>query len=113
MKKTYQKAMAALCHLILFCAAAAAQNTDPETNRLAKLSEKLSGTYQVQVIDSRQYFSMPLAYFDSIQNTRHATETKYIRFNENIRIMVPSVATINSPGFTALTRVIYLNSKEN
>jgi len=83
-----------------------------DDDHYVKLSKKLEGTYQVQVIDAREYFSMPASMLDSIQATRHATETKYIWLKANTRIMIPSLADINKPGFVPLQRVAYITSKE-
>lgn len=84
----------------------------PDDDHYVKLAKKLEGTYQVQVIDAREYFSMSAAMLDSIEATRHATETKYIWLKENTRIMIPSRAELNKPGFIPLQRVAYITSKE-
>jgi hypothetical protein len=96
---------------LLWTAGIKAQNAQ-ETQRLAELSKKLEGTYQVQVIDSRQYFSLPTTYFDSIRVIRHESDVKYIWFQPNMRIMVPPYKEIRKAGFAPLPRVAYITSSE-
>ena len=93
-------------------ALSAQEQQQDDTKRLAELSRQMEGTYQVQVVNSRQYFSMPLNIFDSIQAQRHKTETRYLQVSENIRIMIPSQQAILSPGFKPLQRVVYLTENK-
>jgi hypothetical protein len=92
---------------------ATAQNqSQEELKRLAELSQKLEGTYQVQVIDSREYFSMPLSMFDSIAVKRHESETRYLWLKPNTRIMIPPAATLRQADFKPLPRVAYITSTQ-
>lgn len=82
-----------------------------ETTRLVQLSQKLEGTYQVQVIDSREKVAFPLAMLDSIQAKRRTDKTVYLWLKNNIRISVPSYSEINKKGFVSLPRTAYYSSK--
>ncbi len=100
---------------LLFSFALCAQQSDPEkaraeSKRLMELYQKMEGTYQVQVIDSREKIGFPLSSLDSIQSKRHQTETVYLWLKPNVRIMVPSYADIKKTGFVPLPQTAYYSS---
>jgi len=76
------------------------------------LSTQLEGTYQVQIINSREKPTIPLTIMDSIQLKRQQNETIYFWLKNNTRVMVPSYSVINKQGFSPLERVKYIASTE-
>ena len=90
---------------------AAQQNNRAESNRLMTLYKKLEGTYQVQVIDSREKVAFPLTILDSIAVKRQFNETTYIWLKSNIRVMILPNTTINKKGFVPLAQTAYFSSK--
>lgn len=89
----------------------AQDNAKAETDRLMKLYQKLEGTYQVQIIDSREKIAFPLTTLDAIEKQRHATETTYFWLKERVKIMVLPVSVISKKDFKPLERIIYTSSK--
>lgn len=89
-----------------------AQTTaEVETNRLVKLSEKLEGTYQVQIINSREKIAFPLSTLDVIESKRTKTDTVYFWLKERVRVMVLPSETLSNKTFTPLERITYINTK--
>lgn len=82
-----------------------------ETRRLTALSSQLEGTYQVQVIDSREKVAFPLVMLDSIRAKRQADKTVYLWLKHNIRISVPPYKEIQKKNFVPLARIAYYSSK--
>ena len=83
-----------------------------ETQRLVKLSQKLEGTYQVQIIDSRESATLPLSVMDTIEAKRQPSQTVYFWLKNNTRVMVPPVSVISKNDFVPLARVTHISSKE-
>lgn len=83
-----------------------------ETKRLMDLLTKNEGTYQVQIIDSRELPTIPLSLMDSVTVKRHATETKYVWLKNNVRVKILPVTEINTTNFKSLERVKYITSSE-
>lgn len=83
-----------------------------ETNRMMALLNKLEGTYQVQIIDSRELPAIPLSLMDTIVAKRDQDVTKYVWLKSNIRVKILSLKEITSPSFKGVTRVEYVNSTQ-
>jgi hypothetical protein len=109
----YTKLIAPALFMLFFHSAYAQQGKDSkeESKRLVALSQKLEGTYQVQIINSRELGEIPLQYMDSIVARRSPNQTIYIPYpNKNsIRIMVPSQSDIDKPGFVKLKKVVHIS----
>jgi VanZ family protein len=88
------------------------QDPKAETNRMMDLLNKLEGTYQVQIIDSRELPAIPLSLMDTIIAKRDQEITKYVWLKNNIRVKILSVKEITSPSFKGVTRVDYVNSTQ-
>jgi hypothetical protein len=78
-----------------------------ETQRLTKLCQKLEGTYQLQIIDSREKAELPLSILDTVEAKRHATDTVYFWLKSNVRIMVLPFTVIGKNDFRGIERVVY------
>lgn len=89
------------------------QTSKAETNRMMDLLNKLEGTYQVQIIDSRELPAIPLSLMDTIVAKRDQEITQYVWLKSNIRVKILSVKEITSPSFKGVTRVEYINAKES
>lgn len=83
-----------------------------ETNRLMTLLSKFEGTYQVQIIDSRQLPTIPLSLMDTIEANRHETEVKYVWLPNNVRVKILPKSEIASSTFQGLPRVIHISSSD-
>lgn len=82
-----------------------------ETQRLMDLLAKNEGTYQVQIIDSRELPTIPLTLMDSIEAKRDEQEIKYVWLKSNVRVKILSKKEISNPSFQPLERVKYFSSE--
>lgn len=90
----------------------AQQESSEETKRLMNLLNKLEGTYQVQIIDSRELPAIPLSLMDTIIAKRDENEVKYVWLKSNTRVKILPAKEIAAPDFQGVTRVSYVNSTE-
>lgn len=89
-----------------------AENRKAETSRLMSLLNKLEGTYQIQVIDSREQPTIPLTLMETIELNRHVTEVKYIWLKSNMRVKILPKNEISSPSFIGIPRVINISASD-
>jgi len=82
-----------------------------ESKRLMTLFNQLEGTYQVQVLNSRDKTEIPLYIMDSIQAKRHTTEVVYFPLKNNVRVMVLPYSVINKKGFVPVPRTANISSE--
>lgn len=110
MKK--MKTLFGILTFIFFASSSIAQQ-DPkaETQRLVALSQKLQGTYQLQIIDSREKTEMPLSLLDSVAAKRHSTDNVYFWYKKNIRVLVLPLSEIEKKDFKPLERIVNISSK--
>jgi len=103
-----------LAVLTLFCflKVPAQVETKTESKRLMTLFNKLEGTYQVQVLNSRDKTEIPLYIMDSIEIKRHVSEVVYFPLKNNVRVMVLPYNVINKKGFVPLARVANISTEK-
>lgn len=75
-----------------------------ESKRLMTLFHQLEGTFQIQVVNSRDKSELPLSIMDAIKSKRHATEIVYFPLKNNVRVMVLPYSVINKKGFVPIER---------
>lgn len=109
-----KKHLLTFCCWLSLCLGAYAQ-PDPkakaESDRLMKLYQQLQGTYQVQVIDSREKVGFPLTLLDSIMVKRQQDKTVYLWIKNNIRVSIPPYSEINKKDFVRLEQTAYYSSQ--
>jgi len=110
MKKILSLIVAVLC--LSFSQGFSQQTSKAETNRMMDLLNKLEGTYQVQIIDSRELPAIPLSLMDTIVAKRDQEITQYVWLKSNIRVKILSKKEITSPSFKGVARVEYINAAE-
>lgn len=88
------------------------QDAKAETSRMMDLLKKLEGTYQVQIIDSRELPAIPLSLMDTIVAKRDPEITKYVWLKNNIRVKILPRKEITAPDFKGVTRIAYVNGTE-
>ena len=98
---------------IFFCFELPAQDkAKAESKRLMDLFQKLEGTYQLQVINSRDKTELPLYLMDTIQMKRNATGIVYYKYKNNVRLMILPFIEINKKDFKPLERIIHISSEQ-
>ena len=96
----------------LFCYKMPAQDkTKTESKRLMDLFQKLEGTYQLQIINSRDKTELPLYLMDTIQTKRHKTDVVYYKYKSNVRLMILPFVELNKKDFKPLERIVHLASE--
>lgn len=81
-----------------------AKKTDDD--HYVKLSKKMEGTYQVQLINMRQEVAFPLSILDDIAARRQKTDTVYYQLQDRIQVVILPEAIISQPGFKKLSPTI-------
>lgn len=88
------------------------QSSDPkvETARLMDLSKKLEGTYQLQIINSREAGEIPLSYMDTIVAKRLPIDTAYFIYPDKpqLRLMILPQSIIDQDNFIRLVRIVHV-----
>ncbi len=82
-----------------------------ESQRLMDLFQKLEGTYQMQIINSRDKTELPLYLMDTIQKKRHTTNVVYYKYKSNVRLMILPFSEINKQGFKRLERIAHISAE--
>ena len=98
--------------IFLFAFQSIKQTADPkiESARLLELSKKLEGTYQLQIINSREAGEIPLQYMDTIVAKRLPNDTAFYNYPDKpqLRLMILPQSVINQSNFTPLVRIVHV-----
>jgi len=86
--------------------------TDEEVTAYIGMFNNAEGTYQIQIIDSREMPSIPLSIIDEIDAVRKENDIAYISVKDNIRIKVLPLFVINAADFVEVETMVYLKSSE-
>jgi hypothetical protein len=83
---------------------------DNYSKEIELLNIKAEGTYQIQIIDSREMPSIPFDFVNIVESKRDSIKTVLYYLKPSIRVKILPYKTINSNQFKKLTPVVYLNS---
>jgi len=83
-----------------------------EDQDLIALNQKLSGTWQIQMVGTRAQPMIPFDLVRRVDAIRSKNEVKYFYIDPKIRIKVLSFEQINSPGFIPVKRIISIGHDE-
>lgn len=72
------------------------------------LYQKLEGTYQVQIINSRELPTIPLSLMDQVEQKRDASAVTYVWLKSNTRVKILSKTQIEDPAFKKLEKVTHI-----
>lgn len=86
-----------------------AQDIDME--KLASQQQKLEGTFQIEMIDTRGKPTFHISLYDKIEELRDETEVKYYQVSNTMRIKILPLSVIEDENFTPVERVTYISSK--
>lgn len=75
---------------------------------LVALNQKLEGTYQLQMINTRLLPAVPLQLIETIEQKRQENEITYFDYTDKIRVMVLSRKAITAPGFKPLEKIAFV-----
>lgn len=82
-----------------------------QSQKLQEMNIALDGTYQIQVIDSRELPIMPLTLLPKIDSLRKDNDTVYINVKEHERIMVLPRKVIAAHDFVKPQHLKYLSTQ--
>lgn len=82
--------------------------TPAQVEEYQQLSQELAGTYQIEIIDSRETPHMELSVFPLIQQSRALDSVVYIDLSNTLRVKVLPYSTINSPNFQPVEYSTYV-----
>lgn len=85
---------------------------EEEATSYSERFNQAGGTYQIQIIDSREKPAIKISLIDQIEAIRKENDVAYISVKDNIRIKVLPLSVINAPHFMAVERIVYLNSSD-
>ena len=98
--------------LLLFTFPAHTQSNDPaaENARLLDLCKKLDGTYQLQIVNSREAGEIPLQYMDTIVAKREMMDTVYFYYPDKpeLRLMILPQSVIQNNDYPKPQRIIHV-----
>lgn len=84
-----------------------------EGKDLKKLKEELEGTYQIEVIGSREEVAIHLKDFQAIHEKRKEQELAYHSLKENIRVRILPREEIEKSSFEGVDKkVVYIEEKK-
>ena len=69
----------------------------------------IDGTYQLQMIRSRNQPYFPANLDKIVTDNRDATQVKYVSLGTEVRLKILPLSEINAPGFKPLPKVGYVN----
>jgi len=85
--------------------------TKEEVATYISMMETAEGTYQIQMIDTRELPAIPIALIKTIEEHRKENETVYFFYKNNIRIKVLSRYEIqDNKRLTKDEKIIYISS---
>lgn len=70
--------------------------------------QSIEGTYQVQVVNSRNQPNVPGNLEQIVREKRHNTEDLYITIGTDVRLFIPSEKTIRSKTFIPLKAIAHV-----
>lgn len=100
--------------ILFFCVQAklvlAQQNLSKEkVKELSELSKRIEGTYQVQIINSRELAAIELQLMEIIENKRVENDTVYYQIKPNIRVLILPKKVIEKADFKAIEMTIHIS----
>lgn len=82
-----------------------------ESKKLQQMNFAMDGTYQIQVIDSRELPMFPLTILPEIDSVRKQNDTVYIKIKDHERIMVLPKSVITAPSFVKAEHLVYISDQ--
>ena len=82
--------------------------TKQQVSTYKTMIEKAEGTYQVQMIATRQTPAIPISIIQLIEDNRHAVDTVYVDYNSKMRIMILPQDLIDNGNYTHLSQIQYV-----
>ena len=106
-----------LCFVIMCCSMTTklygqSESKSKDSINYEELSNKLYGTYQIEMIDTRSLPSFPAELLEVIEVKREENTVVYHNVSEIMRIKILPKSIINAADFKPLKRINYISSKD-
>ena len=73
------------------------------------MHNKAAGTYQIQIINTSQIPAIPLSIIQVVEDNRHLSDTTYVDYSLNMRIMILPKNLVNSRKYSSLKQPEYVS----
>lgn len=84
-------------------------NAQSDQNRPIQTEQiKVEGTYQIQVVNSRNKANIPSNIAELVKKNRKPNEINYLKLGTEVRLMILPESTISAPNFSALPQIAYI-----
>jgi len=100
--------MRALLVLFLFFFSGLCGISAQNTELIKQQNISAEGTYQLQVINSRNQPFIPANINELVAEKRNATEVVYVQLGSEVRLKILPLSEINKPGFIPLEKIIHV-----
>ena len=78
------------------------------TDNTKKQVSSIDGTYQIQVVNSRNKPYIPSNLNQLVLDNRDATQVKYVTLGSEVRLKVLPLSEINKPDFKPLEKIAHV-----
>ncbi len=96
------------CVVSVFFVGVSISQTTAEPAKLTAAS--IEGTYQIQVVNSRNQPYIPANLNQLVLDNRDATEVKYVTLGTEVRLKVLPLSEINKPDFKPLQKIAHVRN---
>lgn len=97
-----------MCFAFALCGYSQQKFSKEEISEIHQLNKKFEGTYQVQVVNSRNQVALPFDLIKTIEKERKQSQEVFYKIDDNIRIRILPRNTINNRGFAKLEKLKYI-----
>lgn len=94
--------------VMLFALSSGNAQAKKEVPQVQSSIDKVEGTYQIQVVNSRNKPYVPSDIEGLVVKNRQANEVKYLSLGTEVRLMILPVSAINAPGFKAVPKIAHI-----
>ena len=84
-------------------------NVKSEEQKISQLSKELEGTWQIQVINSRNMPAIPIQVVETIEQRRLDNDTSYYYLDPDIRIMILPRKVILNKNFNKIEKITHIS----
>ena len=80
-----------------------------EVELYTQMTHQAAGTYQFQMVNTRDLPTVPLSIIKQIEENRDVNEVVYYQYSEKMRIMILPKNTIKAEGFIPIESIKYVS----
>ena len=100
--------MRALFILFLFIVSGLCRVSAQNTETISQQNSSAEGTWQIQVLNSRNQAFIPGNINELVAENRHASEVVYVQLGTEVRLKILSLSEINRPQFIPLEKIKFI-----